>query len=39
MASVGIDIDSQSFWEGGFEAMERLVAEFERLWSEYSKTS
>jgi len=37
MASVGIDIDSEAFWKGGFEAMEKLVAEFERLWSEYSK--
>jgi oligoendopeptidase F len=38
MASVGIDIDSSAFWEGGFEAMGRLVDEFERLWSEYSNS-
>jgi oligoendopeptidase F len=38
MASVGIDIDSEQFWEGGFAAMEKLVAEFERLWSEYSSS-
>lgn len=38
MESVGIDINSEAFWKGGFEAMARLVEEFERLWSEYSRS-
>jgi len=37
MASVGIDLKSRAFWQGGFDAMERLVTEFERLWGEYSQ--
>lgn len=36
MAGVGIDLNSETFWEGGFQAMEYLVTEFERLWAEYS---
>jgi oligoendopeptidase F len=39
MASVGIDLKSLAFWRGGFEAMEMLVSEFEKLWSEYSTTA
>jgi oligoendopeptidase F len=35
MATVGVDLKSEQFWLGGFEAMEKLVAEFERLWTEY----
>ena len=35
METVGVDLDSEAFWLGGFEAMEKLVSEFERLWSEY----
>jgi oligoendopeptidase F len=35
METVGVDLRSEAFWHGGFEAMERLVGEFERLWSEY----
>lgn len=35
MATVGVDLKSEQFWLGGFEAMEKLVAEFERLWGEY----
>ena len=34
MAIVGVDLASESFWRGGFDAMEKLVAEFERLWAE-----
>jgi oligoendopeptidase F len=33
MASVGIDLDSEAFWLGGFAALEGLVGEFERLWA------
>lgn len=36
MRSVGIDLNSRQFWQGGFDAMEKLVAEFEKLWGEYS---
>jgi len=32
MKSVGVDLHAESFWRGGFTAMENLVAEFERLW-------
>lgn len=38
MAFVGVDLHSEDFWRGGFAAMERLVAEFERLWGEFSAT-
>ncbi|MGV3614580.1 MAG: M3 family oligoendopeptidase [Fimbriimonas sp.] len=34
MAIVGVDLASEAFWRGGFDAMEKLVAEFERLWAE-----
>jgi oligoendopeptidase F len=34
MALVGVDLGSETFWRGGFDAMEKLVAEFERLWTE-----
>lgn len=33
MAIVGVDLHSESFWRGGFDAMEKLVVEFERLWA------
>lgn len=35
MRSVGVDLHSESFWQGGFAAMERLVADFEALWAEF----
>jgi oligoendopeptidase F len=35
MDTVGVDLKSKEFWQGGFDAMERLVTEFERLWAEY----
>lgn len=31
MDYVGVDLNSREFWQGGFDAIERLVAEFERL--------
>jgi len=34
METVGIDLRSEVFWRRGFAAMEKLVAEFERIWSE-----
>ena len=38
METVGVDLDSEAFWHGGFEAMEKLVSEFEKLWMEYQST-
>ncbi|MDR3689652.1 MAG: M3 family oligoendopeptidase [Fimbriimonas sp.] len=35
MQTVGVDLRSEAFWEAGFQAMEKMVTEFERLWSEY----
>lgn len=35
MAMVDVDLKSEGFWRGGFEAMEKLVAEFESLWGAY----
>lgn len=34
MSIVGVDLESEKFWLGGFDAMEKLIAEFERLWGE-----
>jgi oligoendopeptidase F len=31
MDYVGVDLNSREFWQGGFDAIERLVGEFERL--------
>ncbi|MBS1706498.1 MAG: M3 family oligoendopeptidase [Armatimonadetes bacterium] len=33
MAYVGVDLRSPEFWQGGIDAIEALVAEFERLWA------
>ena len=35
MAIVGVDLRSEEFWRGGFDAMEGFLTEFERLWAEY----
>lgn len=34
MGTVGVDLESEAFWQGGFHAMEKLIVEFERLWGE-----
>ncbi len=39
MAMVGVDLRSEPFWQGGFAAMEKLVAEFELLWAEHRRDS
>ncbi len=31
MAFVGVDLNSEAFWLGGFAAMEKMVEEFEAL--------
>lgn len=36
MSIVSVDLQSPEFWDGGFAAMESLVAKFERLWAEHS---
>ena len=38
METVGVDLNSEEFWLGGFSAMEKLVTEFEKLWAEYQVT-
>lgn len=35
MATVGVDLRSETFWRGGFGTMERLVETFEGLWESY----
>ncbi len=35
MSSIGVDLDSEEFWRGGFAVMERLVSEFEGHWISY----
>jgi oligoendopeptidase F len=37
LARVGIDIKSPEFWRGGVKVVERLVGEFEGLYSEWKK--
>lgn len=37
MQMVGVDLHSETFWKGGFDAMEKLVAEFEALWAQMEK--
>ncbi|MCW5939832.1 MAG: M3 family oligoendopeptidase [Fimbriimonadaceae bacterium] len=39
MAIIGVDLRDRSFWERGFQAVEGLVSEFERIWAEYKKES
>jgi len=34
MSLVGVDLKSRAFWEGGMAVLEKMVTEFERLWSE-----
>jgi oligoendopeptidase F len=33
MATVGVDLRSKAFWQGGFTIIEQMIDEFERLWS------
>jgi oligoendopeptidase F len=37
MSTVGVELKSEGFWLGGFDAMEKLVTEFERLWADYKE--
>lgn len=36
MSTVGVNLDDRAFWEGGVDAIERLVVAFERQWAELS---
>lgn len=38
MAALGVDLRSETFWQGGFEAINRLVSTFESLWAEVKAT-
>ena len=33
MEIVGVDMNDPEFWMGGFQAIEEMIAEFERLWA------
>lgn len=33
MATVGVDLHSKTFWEGGFKAIDEMVRTFEDLWA------
>jgi oligoendopeptidase F len=32
MATVGVDLSSREFWQGGFDVIETMVSTFEELW-------
>lgn len=34
MDTVGVELGSEAFWRGGFQAIERLVEQFEALWTD-----
>jgi oligoendopeptidase F len=38
MEIIGVDLKAKEFWLRGFEVIESMVAEFERLWKEYKAT-
>jgi oligoendopeptidase F len=33
MSALGVDLRSEEFWKGGFQAIDDMVSEFERLWA------
>ena len=33
MAFVGVNLDDEAFWLGGFEAIESMISTFEGLWA------
>ncbi|MBX7135562.1 MAG: M3 family oligoendopeptidase [Fimbriimonadaceae bacterium] len=37
MATVGVDLGSREFWQGGFDAIENMISQFESLWSRYTE--
>ena len=34
MATVGVDMNDEAFWDGGFAAIEKLINRFEELWAQ-----
>lgn len=36
MGHLGIDLNDRAFWQGGFQTVEGLVSEFERLWAAHT---
>ncbi|MBA4292926.1 oligoendopeptidase [bacterium] len=36
MAHLGVDLKSPEFWRGGFAVIDRMVGEFETLWSKHN---
>jgi oligoendopeptidase F len=34
METVGVDLSSRDFWQGGFDVIEKMVSTFEELWKE-----
>ena len=34
METVGVDLNSREFWQGGFDVIEKMVSTFEALWKE-----
>jgi oligoendopeptidase F len=34
METVGVDLNSREFWQGGFDVIEKMVSTFEGLWKE-----
>ncbi|MDQ2985991.1 MAG: M3 family oligoendopeptidase [Armatimonadota bacterium] len=37
METVGVDLNSREFWQGGFDVLEKMVSTFEGLWMEEKK--
>jgi oligoendopeptidase F len=37
MATVDVDLKDEAFWQGGLNALEALVTEFEKIYAEYGK--
>lgn len=35
METVGVDLRSREFWQGGFDAIEAMIVQFEALWQEH----
>jgi oligoendopeptidase F len=33
MSLLGVDLESEAFWQGGFAAVDKFLVEFERLWA------
>ena len=36
MGHLGVDLRSEEFWQGGFAVIDRMVADFEKLWEDHN---